>query len=193
MGPSSEEKYFWVFNGNHWDRTLSRLVIAVSCLILRHTAAAKSLQSCLTLCNPRDGSLPGSPSLGFSRQEYWSGVPLPSLSVTLLLEKAKFLTRALNAPISRPLNVSVTSLPDCSAYLAPWLFWFFDPLPLPLLISVLVRFCLLFLRPSHLAESTSFHFQLKFTSSECLSLIALTKPLPLALYSISQFKYSIAK
>ena len=78
MGPSSEEKYFWVFNGNHWDRTLSRLVIAVSCLILRHTAAAKSLQSCLTLCNPRDGSLPGSPSLGFSRQEHWSGLPFPS-------------------------------------------------------------------------------------------------------------------
>ena len=43
------------------------------------TAAAKSLQSCPTLCDPIDGSLPGSPSLGFSRQEYWSGVPLPSL------------------------------------------------------------------------------------------------------------------
>ena len=89
-------------------------------------AAAKLLQSCPTLCNPRDGSLPGSPvpgilqartlewvavsfsnawnwkvkvrllscvrlfpnpwtaayqaplSMGFSRQEYWSGVPLPS-------------------------------------------------------------------------------------------------------------------
>ena len=90
-------------------------------------AAAKSLQSCLTLCNPVDGSPLGSPvpgilqagilewvvisfsnawkwkvkveslsrarllatpwtgayqaplSMGFSRQEYWSGVPLPSL------------------------------------------------------------------------------------------------------------------
>ena len=90
-------------------------------------AAAKSLQSCPTLCNPIDGSLPGSsipgilqastldwvaisfsnawkwkvkvkslshvrlfatpwtaayqapPSMGFSKQEYWSGVPLPSL------------------------------------------------------------------------------------------------------------------
>ena len=90
-------------------------------------AAAKSLHSCLTLCDPRDGSPPGSPvpwilqartlewvaisfsnarkwkvevkspscvrflatpwtaayqtplSMGFSRQEYWSGVPLPSL------------------------------------------------------------------------------------------------------------------
>ena len=89
-------------------------------------ATAKSLQSCLTLCDPIDGSLPGSPipgilqartlvwvaisffnawkwkvkvkllshvrlftypwtaayqaplPMGFSRQEYWSGVPLPS-------------------------------------------------------------------------------------------------------------------
>ena len=41
-------------------------------------AAAKSLQSCLTLCDPLDGSLPGSPSLGFSRQEHWSGLPFPS-------------------------------------------------------------------------------------------------------------------
>ena len=38
-------------------------------------AAAKSLQSCPTLCNPIDGS-PLSP--GFSRQEHWSGLPFPS-------------------------------------------------------------------------------------------------------------------
>ena len=95
-------------------------------LVLTATAAAKSLQSCLTPCDPIDGSPPGSPvpgilqartlewvaisfssawrgkvkvkslshvqllatpwttahqvppSMGFSRQEYWSGVPLPS-------------------------------------------------------------------------------------------------------------------
>ena len=41
-------------------------------------AAAKSLQSCPTLCDPTDGSPLGSPSLGFSRQERWSGLPLPS-------------------------------------------------------------------------------------------------------------------
>ena len=94
--------------------------------ILVHAAAAKSRQSCQTLCDPRDGSPPGSaipgilqartlewaaisfsnawnwkvkvkslsrvwlfatpwtaayqapPSMGFSRQEYWSGLPLPS-------------------------------------------------------------------------------------------------------------------
>ena len=100
-------------------------------MVTRHTvatAAAKSLQSCLTLCDPIDSSPPGSPvprilrartlecvaisfsnawkwkvkvkllsrvrllgtpqtaayqaplSMGFSRQEYWSGVPLPSLT-----------------------------------------------------------------------------------------------------------------
>jgi len=42
------------------------------------TAAAKSLQSCPSLCNPTDGSPPGSPVPGFSRQEHWSGLPFPS-------------------------------------------------------------------------------------------------------------------
>ena len=80
--------------------------------LINAAAAAKSLQSCLTLCDPMDGSPPGSPiprilqartlewvaisfhvrllatpwtaafqafpSMGFSRQEHWSGVPLPS-------------------------------------------------------------------------------------------------------------------
>ena len=41
-------------------------------------SAAKSLQSCPTLCDPIDGSHQAPPSMGFSRQEYWSGVPLPS-------------------------------------------------------------------------------------------------------------------
>ena len=93
---------------------------------IAQVAAAKSLQSCPTLCDPIDGSPPGSPvpgilqarilewvaisfsnawkwkvkvkslsrvqllatpwtvahqappSMGFSRREYWSGVPLPS-------------------------------------------------------------------------------------------------------------------
>ena len=42
------------------------------------SAAAKSLQSCPTLCDPRDGSPPAPLSLGFSRQEHWSGLPFPS-------------------------------------------------------------------------------------------------------------------
>ena len=41
-------------------------------------AAAKSLQSYPTLCDPIGGSLPGSASLGFSRQGHWNGLPFPS-------------------------------------------------------------------------------------------------------------------
>ena len=42
------------------------------------SAAAKSLQSCPTLCDPIDGSHQAPLSLGFSRQEHWSGLPFPS-------------------------------------------------------------------------------------------------------------------
>ena len=35
-------------------------------------------QTCLTLCDPMDCSHWASLSMGFSRQEYWSGLPFPS-------------------------------------------------------------------------------------------------------------------
>ena len=54
-------------------------IASQSLLGLRSTAAAaKSLQLCPTLCNPIDSRPPGSPSLGFSRQEHWSVLPFPS-------------------------------------------------------------------------------------------------------------------
>ena len=101
----------------------------------QNAAAAKLLQSCRTLCDPRDSSPPGSPipgilqartlewvaisfssawkwkgkvkslsrvrllatpwttayeappSMGFSRQEYWSGVPLPSPIIKISTNK----------------------------------------------------------------------------------------------------------
>ena len=112
-------------------------------------AAAKSLQSCLTLCNPIDGSPPGCPvpailqartlewvaisfssawkwkvkvkslshvwllatpwtaayqaplSLGFSRQEYWSGVPLPSLNLlpSFIIDWSSIFTVCLTLPL----------------------------------------------------------------------------------------------
>ena len=60
------------FIGWKWD-----LYVVFICISLI-AAAAKSLQSCSTLCDPIDGSPPGSPVPGFSRQEHWSGLPLPS-------------------------------------------------------------------------------------------------------------------
>ena len=44
--------------------------------IQRHVCAQLP-QSCLTLCDSVGCSPPGSSSMGFSRQEYWSGLPRP--------------------------------------------------------------------------------------------------------------------
>ena len=40
-------------------------------------------QSCPTLCDPMDCSPPGPLSMGFSRQEYWSGLPFPFQGIFL--------------------------------------------------------------------------------------------------------------
>ena len=54
----------------------------VGCHFLLQCTKVKSesevAQSCSTLSDPMDCSPPGSSIHGFSRQEYWSGVPLPS-------------------------------------------------------------------------------------------------------------------
>ena len=42
------------------------------------TAAAKSLQSCPTLCDPIDGSPPGFPVPGILQARTLSGLPFPS-------------------------------------------------------------------------------------------------------------------
>ena len=56
----------------------------VGCHFLLQCLKVKSesevAQSFPTLRDPMDCSLPAPPSMGFSRQEYWSGVPLPSLN-----------------------------------------------------------------------------------------------------------------
>ena len=109
-----------------------------------YAAAAKWLQSCPTLCNPIDGSPPGSPvpgilqartlewvaisfsnawkwelkvkslsciwllsdpmdcsppgppPTGFSRQEYWSGVPLPSPHIYIVVIKKRRQEKNIN-------------------------------------------------------------------------------------------------
>ena len=54
----------------------------VGCHFLLQCRKVKSesevTQSYTTLRDPMDSSLPGSSVCGFSRQEYWSGLPLPS-------------------------------------------------------------------------------------------------------------------
>ena len=60
-------------------------------------AAAKSLQSCPTLCNPIGGTHQAPPSVAFSRQEYWSGVPLPSPISLVAAAAAAAATKSLQS------------------------------------------------------------------------------------------------
>ena len=59
----------------HWDQSLKE---QIKSFLYTSAAAAKSLQSWPTLCDLIDCNLPGSSVHGFSRQEYWSGLPFPS-------------------------------------------------------------------------------------------------------------------
>ena len=44
---------------------------------------SEGTQSCLTLSDPMTAAHQAPPSMGFSRHEYWSGVPLPSPNVII--------------------------------------------------------------------------------------------------------------
>ena len=50
----------------------------VGCHFLLQCMHAKSLQSCPTLCDPWTAAHQAPLSMGFSRQEYWSGLSFPS-------------------------------------------------------------------------------------------------------------------
>ena len=69
----------------------------VGCHFLPQCMTVKSesevIQSCLTLSDPRDCSLPGSSVHGFSRQEYWSGVPLEARKTWAWSNRTDHVTR----------------------------------------------------------------------------------------------------
>ena len=51
--------------------------VAISFSIRNVYIRAESLQPCPTLCEPMDITYQAPLSMGFSRQEYWSGLPCP--------------------------------------------------------------------------------------------------------------------
>ena len=59
--------------------TIATLVISYACMLsLLSEVKVKSLGRVQLLATPWTAALQAPPSMGFSRQEYWSGVPLPS-------------------------------------------------------------------------------------------------------------------
>ena len=180
MGKAFCLSYYSVQNtqGQQRGHNSSRIIISILNYFCNHAAAAaaaaKSLQSCPTLCDPIDGGPPGSPvpgilqartlewvaisfsnarkwkvkvkslsrvrlfrtpwiavhqalpSMGFSRQEYWSGVPLPSLnsSLSLIIKSNRDGVKAaeLCCPSSFLKTLNHT-LRLCSPFLyQPWIF-----------------------------------------------------------------------
>ena len=72
-------------------------------------------QSCPTLCNPWTIAHQAPPSMGFSRQEYWSGLPFPSpgdlLDPGIEPRSPTLQADALtSAPPGKPLNTRIQSL-----------------------------------------------------------------------------------
>ena len=51
--------------------------LQANCSLKLVSVHVKSLQSCPTLCDPVDCSLPGFSIHGILQQEYWSGLPCP--------------------------------------------------------------------------------------------------------------------
>ena len=53
-------------------------IVVYKIVLIKWKSESEVAQLCPTLCDPMDHSPPGSPSMEFSRQEYWSGLPFPS-------------------------------------------------------------------------------------------------------------------
>ena len=66
-------------------RTLEWVAISVS-NVWKWKVKVKSLRRARLLATPWTAAYQAPPSMGFSRQEYWSGVPLPSPSVFFYIE-----------------------------------------------------------------------------------------------------------
>ena len=64
-------------NKNRWPQALLSGKTTQHALVNNEFACGLVTQSHPTLCDPMSSSLPGSSVHGFSRQEYWDGLPCP--------------------------------------------------------------------------------------------------------------------
>ena len=71
--------FFYFYKNHHiFILLIPALWLTPSSYTYQLLSESEVAQSCPTLSNPMDCSLQAPSSMGFSRQEYWSGVPLPS-------------------------------------------------------------------------------------------------------------------
>ena len=67
-------------DGSPWDFPGKSTGVGCHCLLqcMEVKSESEVTQSCLTLATPWTAAYQAPPSMGFSRQEYWSGLPFPS-------------------------------------------------------------------------------------------------------------------
>ena len=73
-------------------------------------------QSCLTLSDPRTAVYQALPSMGFSRQEYWSGVPLSGPHTDLAVHERQVLVNVTQ-------DLHVTKFNGCCSFLVYLQHW----------------------------------------------------------------------
>ena len=110
--------YIFFFHKYHMNRTsllFFPLSLYISCVVLNFSmyaaAAAKSLQSCPTLCDPIDGSPPGSPVLGILQARTLEWVAISFSNAGKWKVKVKSLSRVR---LEQPHGLQPTRL------LCPW-------------------------------------------------------------------------
>ena len=113
------------------------------------TAAAKLIQLCSTLCDPIDGSHQAPLSLGFSRQEYWSGLPFPSPVHESKSEVAQSCLTLHNA-----MDCSLPGSSIHGIFQARVLEWV--PLPSPVCVTTCCQFC-------YVWEDYQIHILIRYT------------------------------
>ena len=74
-----------------WDSPGKNTGVGCHFLLQCMKVKVKSLSCVQLFATPRTAAYQAPPSMGFSRQEYWSGVPLPSPNRTLVMLKIQTL------------------------------------------------------------------------------------------------------
>ena len=130
-------------------------------------AAAKSLQSCPTLCDPIDGGPPGSPVPGILQARTLEWVAISFSNAWKGKVKVKSLSR-----------VRLFATPWSAAYQAPLSmgfsrqeYWSGVPLPSPMLLYIYIQMCKTYMAPSWqwMGKDTSSGWVLVLPGRGCLS------------------------
>ena len=112
---------------HHWDSLGKNTGVGCHCFLqcMKVKSESEVAQSCPTLSNPMDCSLPGSSIHGIFQAKYWSGVPLPSpnmlsrLVITFLPRSNCLLISWIQPPSTMILEPPQNKVSHCFPFYLP--------------------------------------------------------------------------